>query len=157
MDGVVRLHGHGVRTRLLLGPMHPGGTPEQREVTVRRYRCQCCRIVVSVVPRGVLPRIRYTALAVVTALAAWGLGQMSSAAARDAVSPWSSSGSERFHGWRSLRRWARAGPRLWPSLHARAKGPPRQRAQSIATQLAARAPTPSGDVLTDALAGLHFT
>lgn len=155
MDGRVMLHGHGVRLRLVGGPLRLGSSPIQSEVMVRRYLCQRCGVATSVFPRGLLPRLHSTAFAVVTALARWS-GGLSSSAVRDEVSPWASSGSERFHGWRSLQRWARAGPRLWPGLHADNDAPPRQRALSIVTQLSARAPTPTGQILTDALAGFHF-
>lgn len=149
------LHGHGMRLRIVGGPLRPGSSPKETEVAVRRYLCRRCGVATSVFPRGLLPRLHYTAFAVVTALALWAEG-CSSSAARDAVSPWASSGGERFHGWRSLQRWARAEPRLWPGLHADDTAPPRRRALSIVTQLSARAPTPTGDVLTDALAGFHF-
>lgn len=155
MDGRVMLHGHGVRFRVVGGPLQRGGSPKESEVAVRRYLCRRCGVATSVFPRGLLPRLHYTAFAVVTALARWSDGA-SSSAIRDAVSPWASSGSERFHGWRSLQRWARAGPRLWPGLHTDECAPPRRRALSIVTQLSTRAPTPTGDVLSDALVGLHF-
>ena len=154
MDGRVMLHGHGVRLRIVGGPLRPGSSPKETEVAVRRYLCRRCRVATSVFPRSVLPRLHYTAFAVVTALALWAEGP--SRAARDAVSPWASADTERFHGWRSLQRWARAGPRLWPGLHADEAALLRRRALSIVTQLSARAPTPTGDVLTDALAGFHF-
>ncbi|MFT5359407.1 MAG: hypothetical protein ACI9KE_006650 [Polyangiales bacterium] len=155
MDGHVMLHGHGVRYRLVGGPLRPGGSPKETEVAVRRYLCRRCGVATSVFPRGLLPRLHYTAFAIVTALALWAEG-CSSSAVRHAVSPWASSGGERFHGWRCLQRWARAGPRLWPGLYADATALPLSCALSIVMQLSARAPTPTGDVLTDALAGLHF-
>lgn len=151
------LHGHGVRARMLVGPTRSDSAPRVHDLLARRYRCQGCGAVVLVVPQGVLPRLRYTAFAVVTALALWGLGRTSSASARDVVSPWSSSGDERFHGWRSLTRWARAGPPLWPGLYVDESAKPRLRALSIVTQLSARAPTPTGDLLADALSGLRFS
>ncbi len=42
VGGRVVLHGHGKRSRQVLGPEEPGGTPTQ--VQVRRYRCQACAV-----------------------------------------------------------------------------------------------------------------
>ena len=148
------LHGHGVRERLVVGPTDRGGRPRVVVVVVRRYRCQGCGAVVMVVPRGVLPRLRYSLVAVVTALVAWGHEGRAGWRARAEVSPWSSSGDERLHGWRSLTRWV-SGP-LTMGLYVDATAPPRARAGAIATQLAALAPLPTGVVATDAVCGaLH--
>lgn len=154
MNGQVQLHGHGVRQRLQLGPKGPGERATVDEVPVRRYRCTRCSAVATVLPRGLLPGLRYRIVAVVLALAAWLKGDPSWRV-HDAVSPWPSSGDERFHGWRSLRRWVN---RSWAWLRGGpcSASPGRPRAERVLAQLAARAPQPTGVLLTDALAGLHF-
>lgn len=63
-------------------------------------------------PRGVLPRLRYGAVAVALALALWSIEDVSASAVRDRVSPFAVVGHEARRGWRSLRRWARGSP--WP-------------------------------------------
>ena len=60
--GGLRVHGHGLRSRDLWGPLEVGGTPVETEVQGRRYECQACGAVVLVVPRGVLARRRYLRL-----------------------------------------------------------------------------------------------
>jgi len=54
-----------------LGPEELGGRSVVGSITVRRYRCTRCTAVHVVVPRGVLPRLRYGAVAVALALALW--------------------------------------------------------------------------------------
>lgn len=148
------LHGHGVRERLVVGPTDLGGRPREVVVMARRYECQGCGVVVMVVPRGVLPRLRYSLVAVVTALGAWGYEGRAGWRVRAEVSPWASSGDERMHGWRSLGRWVSG--LVASGLYVDATAPPRTRAGAIATQLAALAPLPTGVVATDAVCGaLH--
>ena len=128
--------------------------PREVSVVVRRYQCQCCAVVVMVVPRGVLPRLRYTLVAVVTALAQWGHGGRAGWWVRGEVSPWQSSGDECLHGWRSLRRWLTCS--VAAGLYVDATASPRVRAASLSTQLAAMAPLPTGVVTVDAVSGaLH--
>ena len=67
------LHGHGTREREIRGPVAPGQPPVSVLVTVRRYQCQPCRVVLTVVPRSMLARRRYSAAAIAFALALWGL------------------------------------------------------------------------------------
>ena len=148
------LHGHGMRERLVVGPTDLGGRPRVSGVVVRRYQCQGCGAVLVVVPQGVLPRLRYSLVAVVTALVAWGYGGRAGWRVRAEISPWASSGDERLHGWRSLARWLSCS--LTTGLYVDATAPPRARASAIATQLAALAPLPTGVVATDAVCGaLH--
>ena len=120
-------------------------------MVVRRYQCQLCAAVIVVVPRGVLPRLRYTLVAVVTALAQWGHAGRAGWRVRAEVSPWQSSGDDRLHGWGALRRWLTCS--LATGLYVDATASPRARAASMATQLAAMAPLPTGVVTVDAVCG----
>jgi hypothetical protein len=81
------LHGHGVRSRQVLGPLTWGGLPLALEVWVRRYRCTRCRATCTVVPREVLTRRLYSAPAIAMALALFGLLSRTVAQVREAVSP----------------------------------------------------------------------
>jgi len=149
--GPIGLHGHGVRSRQQLGPLELGDAPRARELLCRRYECQRCGAVMLSVPRGVLPRRWFTAVAMALALALWSAGE-SSRAVRDAVSAPAVVGDDGRRQWRSLSRWARAAPTLWP-LGLEATGPPRELASKVVTKLAALAPLSSGVVLADACAG----
>ncbi|MCB9609015.1 MAG: hypothetical protein H6716_20655 [Polyangiaceae bacterium] len=143
-----------MRERFVVGPTDLGGRARQVIVVARRYQCQRCEAVMVVVPQGVLPRLRYTLVAVVTALAQWGHGGRAGWRVRADVSPWQSSGDERLHGWRALRRWLTCS--LGTGLYVDASASPRARAASMATQLAAMAPLPTGVVTDDAVCGaLH--
>jgi hypothetical protein len=116
-DGRVVLHGHGVRVRRLRGPVRADGEPTEIEVLVRRYACQRCRAVVTVGPRGVLPRRRYTAMAIALALWLWAVWQRVDAAVREATCPIVETGVSRPERWTTLRRWGRAARdgELWSS------------------------------------------
>lgn len=104
-------------------------------ITLRRYRCLRCAAVLVVVPRGVLPRLRYGAVAVALALARWSIDGVSAAEVRAAVSPFAFVGGDARRGWHSLRRWARAPP--WSV--APGEGSPMQRARRISQHLAGHA------------------
>lgn len=144
--------GHGLRERQLAGPVELGGPPEALTLKLRRFRCRACEAVVVSAPRGLLRGLLYGAVAVALALALWAAESWSGARVRQETSPWPSSGSERFHGWRSLRRWASRAEQLWPELRL-PRLPPRHRARSAVSQLAARSPEPSGPIARLACSG----
>ena len=147
------LHGHGLRERWQLGPLSPEEPPEVRSLMLRRYQCQRCRTVIVACPRGVLPRLRYGAVAVALALALWAVEGQPGHQVRAAVSPLPSAGAERFHGWRALSRWARGSPALWRRLRARAGDSARGAALETVRQLAAHAVQPAGALMVDACDG----
>ena len=64
--GKVYLHGHGKRERsVVVAPALDGDEVELLECWVRRYRCQQCGAVITVLPKGVLPRYLYSAATIV--------------------------------------------------------------------------------------------
>jgi len=135
------LHGHGTRERLVRGPLRPDGTPEEVEILGRRYRCQRCLAVLLVVPRGMLRSRLFSASAIALALALWALHRLSAREVRRRVSPWGVVGDTAAAGWASLRRWVRQAPRLFPGVRpCPDHWTYRQRAERIATTLAASAP-----------------
>ena len=136
--------GHGIRERQVVGPLDAESAPEALTVKLRRYRCRRCGAIVTCAPRGLLRQVVYGAVAIALALALWAHVRQSGRQVRARVSPWRG-GSEHWHGWRSLRRWARSAGRLWPGLEV-ALGSARERALAAVTQLAARAAAPSGSV-----------
>lgn len=132
----LRLHGHGGRKRIRLGPEELGGDATVGEVDVRRYRCLRCKVVIVVAPRGVLPRLRYGAVAIALALALWSSG-VSSVAAREEVGAFAVVGHDARRSWASVRRWGRAPP--WTRAPGSTGDPPRQRAARVTQWLAGHA------------------
>ena len=119
-----------------LGPEQLGGAAGVGEVEVRRYRCLGCKAVIMVVPRGVLPRLRYGAVAVAMALALWSSG-FPSATVRDHVGAFAILGHDALRCWGSVRRWARSPP--WSRAPGSTGDPPRERALRVAQWLAGHA------------------
>jgi hypothetical protein len=117
VDGKVVLHGHGLRERTLLGPLDADGEPTVWDLLLRRYACQRCKAVLTVGPRGLLPRRRYCARVIALALWLWAVHQLTDAAVRQRVSPIADEGLSRPERWTTLRRWGRAvrEGRLWSS------------------------------------------
>jgi hypothetical protein len=141
--GGLQMYGHGLRERQLRGVLEPGGPPVILVLLLRRYLCQECGAVVTVVPRGVLRGRLYSAGAIAVALALFGLEELSEAAVRRRSTPWRIVGASAAKGWCTLRRWVRAirSGRLWPSLAAlRADWSVRDVAKRVASALAARGP-----------------
>ena len=59
--------------RQLRGPPAPGKPPVQTEFLARRYACQHCPAILTVVPRETVPRRHYAATAIALALGLYGL------------------------------------------------------------------------------------
>lgn len=136
------LHGHGTREREIRGPAAPGLPPVSVPIVVRRYRCVRCNAVITVVPRSMLARRRYSAAAIAFALALWGLTLATAAEVRRQVSPDRVVGATAVVGWATLRRWARAvwEGRLFPRVPLPSGRPTgRQVAASAASAIAGRA------------------
>jgi len=148
------LHGHGLRSRQVRGPLRPDGRPEEVEFQARRYRCRRCGAVLQVVPRGVLRAQLFSASAIGLALALWALHRLSAREVRRRVSPWSVVGSTAAAGWASLRRWVRQAPQLFPGVRpCPDHWTDRQRAERIATTLAACAPATDESLIDRVFAG----
>ncbi|MDX1579644.1 MAG: hypothetical protein R3266_14255 [Gemmatimonadota bacterium] len=91
-----------------------------------------------VVPRGVLPRLRYGAVAVALALAPWAVEGLPASEVRAVVSSFRVVGHDARRGWRSLRRWARGSP--WRARLC--GGDARDRARDLVQHLAGHALDP---------------
>ena len=65
--GKLAIHGHGLRCRVVLGPVGAGDLPEVGEIAARRFRCLLCGAIMLVVPAGVLRRCLYLATAIALA------------------------------------------------------------------------------------------
>jgi len=137
------LHGHGLRERQFRGPDSPGAPPTIVILAVRRYRCQACGTVMTVVPRETAPGRLYTVSAVAWALALFGVARLSEAHVRRGTSPWRVVGAAAARRWATLRRWvaAVAGRRLLCKLPRPPRGcGVRQAAERIAIVASAHAP-----------------
>jgi hypothetical protein len=133
--GPLGLHGHGLRGRQVRGPLEPGGRPLLLVLRVRRYRCQACAAVLTVVPRELTTGYLFSRSAVGWALALFGVMALPPREVRRQTSPWSRVGASAVTGWMSLRRWidgVRAG-RLLPGL---LRPPPSWTSRRASSQLA---------------------
>ena len=147
----LRLHGHGLRVRQMLGPQAALAEPVAANVPCRRYLCRNCASVVLVVPGSMLHRRWYSASAIAQALALFGLEQKSPAEIRRQTSPFKIVGTSAVAGWATLCRWSDAvrsgrlfsGVRGCPDEFTR-----RQVAERAATAIGSRAPPPVDVSLT---------
>jgi hypothetical protein len=144
-----QIHGHGLRERVVQGPLAPGERPTTITILARRFWCVVCHAVLLVVPAGVLRLRRYTAMAIGLAFALFGLLDQSPAQVRQAVSSWPVVGATAAAGWATLKRWARAA-RAGTLFAGRRRAPPRtplrQVAEAVAAWLSSLAPPPCSPV-----------
>ena len=136
--------GHGLRERTVEGPLDPGEPPVAVVILGRRYVCQACEAVLVVVPRGVLAWRQYTAGAIASALALFGLDRLPRAEVRrrTSASQIPKTATDPGH-WKALRRWGEAAARgaLFTGVMPIATEPgnmPRQIAAKVAMALVAR-------------------
>ena len=138
------LWGHGLRDRQLRGPLEPDGPPRAVVIRARRYLCRGCKVVLLVVPRGVLPTRYYTSCAIALAMALYGVVEETLAAVRRRVSPWTLIGEAAHGGWVTLRRWVAAvrGNELFSGQirSIPADWSPRQVCERVATTMASQGP-----------------
>ena len=147
----LRVHGHGLRMREMLGPQVAQGEPATVGVPCRRYLCVDCDAVMLVVPGAILARRRYSASAIAQALALFGLERMSPAEVRRRTSPFRIVGATAAGGWVTIDRWSddvRVG-RLFPEVRSCPDTfSRRQVAERAATTIGSRAPPPGDASLT---------
>lgn len=86
--GAVVVMGHGLRERQIRGPASVAGEPVLRTVLVRRYRCQLCGGLTTVLPRGLTARRHYSASAIGLALCLFGMRGLSVSETRRRVCSW---------------------------------------------------------------------
>ena len=156
IGGRINLVGHGLRTRQLRGPLAPNTPPTTSAVDARRYRCRACHAVMTVVPRGMLPRRHYSGSAIAQALARYGLAKQSRPTVRKHTSPWQTVGAAAAPGWATLGRWitaVRRGALLGCVRSMPAAFTARQVAERAAATMLALAPNATGDLLEKAFAG----
>ena len=107
------MQGQGFVARQVRGPLSVGGPAELVTILARRYECQDCGAVMTVVPSGVLPGRLYSGPAIALSLWRFVLEGLSGVAVRSQVSPWRIAGRSGGRGWAQLYRWVRAAGRLF--------------------------------------------
>lgn len=106
------IHGHGVLERQVRGVLAVEGRPGVVVVSVRRYACQLCGAVMTVVPAGMLARRQYSGPSIALALYLWLLAGQSDRSVRARICAWQVRGSN-DRGWAQLYRWARQAASLF--------------------------------------------
>ena len=141
--GGLALWGHGLLRRQWRGPLTAGGAPISAALLVRRYDCQRCPAVLTVVPCETAPGRHCGATAIAFALALYGVQGQSHAEVRAAVSSDTVVGVCAERRWCTLPRWidAVAERDLFPAVPAiHADQPRRVIAQRAAMAIGAHAP-----------------
>lgn len=116
VGGRVLVHGHGLLTRQVRGVLEVDGEPGVYAISVRRYACQACSAVMTVVPAGMLARRLYSASSIALALHLWLAVGHSDREVRGQVCAWRVRGRN-DRGWAQLYRWARQAARLFSMPH----------------------------------------
>jgi hypothetical protein len=83
------------------------------EIAARKYECQRCGAVMTVVPAGVLATRQYSAPSIALAMYLWLVEGLSDIAVRERVCAWRVRGRSGGRGWAQLYRWVRAAPSLF--------------------------------------------
>lgn len=112
VGGRLAVHGHGLMPRQVRGVLELHETPGVFAISVRRYACQGCSAVMTVVPAGVLARRLYSASSIAFALHLWLVAGLSDRTVRSRVCAWQLRGCN-DRGWAQLYRWTRQATRLF--------------------------------------------
>jgi hypothetical protein len=151
VGGGLVLYGHGQRDRQQWGPPAPDLPPAIRVVRVRRYECQRCGALTTVVPAETLTKRLYSGAAIAWALALFGISLLSPVDVRALVSPWRVVGASSARHWVTLSRWcaAAAEGRLFRAVRSLAlSGSARKVAQTVAAAVGAHTlPSPEPPTL----------
>lgn len=102
----LQVHGQGLLVRQVRGVLEADGEPGVWEVAVRRYECQRCGAVMTVVPGEMLARRQYSAPSIALALYLWVAAGLADREVRERVCAWRVRGRN-GRGWAQLYRWSR--------------------------------------------------
>jgi len=136
----VRVHGQGLVARQIRGPLSVGGAAELVTISARKYECQDCFAVMTVVPCGVLAGRLYSGQAIALALWLFALEALSGVTVRSRVSPWRVAGRSGRRGWAQLYRWVRTADRLFRTARPAPDDTPHGVVQRVLWSLVAMAP-----------------
>jgi hypothetical protein len=106
------VHGQGLTSRQVRGVLDVDGEPSVHVLEVRRYECQRCGAVMTVVPAELLARRQYSGPSIALALHLWLVVGLADRVVRDRVCAWRLRGHG-ARGWAQLYRWARQATRLF--------------------------------------------
>lgn len=112
VGGPLVLHGHGLLARQVRGVLDVDSEPGAFVLWVRRYACQLCKAVMTVVPAGMLARRQYSAPSIALALHLWLAVGLSDRVVRSKVCAWQLRGRN-ARGWAQLYRWAERAAELF--------------------------------------------
>jgi hypothetical protein len=137
----LHVHGQGLVSRQVRGLLDVDDTARVHEIAVRRYECQRCGAVMTVVPSAVIATRQYTASSIALALYLWLVERLSDAAVRARICAWRVRGTSGGRGWAQLYRWARAAPKVFALPRpVSLVGPTKEVALRVVTMLRALAP-----------------
>jgi transposase len=139
VGGCLNVHGQGLMQRQVRGVVEVDGEPGVYSLEVRRYECQRCGAVMTVVPAGMLARRQYSASSIALALHLWLTVGLSDRVVRDQVCAWRRRGRS-ARGWAQLYRWARQAASLFALPRPTPSGSPSATAGHVLTMLRALAP-----------------
>ena len=136
----LRVHGQGVVARQVRGPLSADGRPALVTLAARKYECQMCGAVMTVVPRGLLRGRQYSGQAIALALWLFIVAGLSGVAVRARISPWAVTGRSGRRGWAQLYRWRTDVRKLFRTLRPVPEGPPHESVRRVLLTLVALAP-----------------
>lgn len=134
------VHGHGLLARQVRGVLAVGERPGVIVLWVRRYACQLCRAIMTVVPTDMLARRQYSAPSIALALHLWLMMGLSDREVRAQVCAWQVRGRN-ARGWAQLYRWTDQAASLFALPRAVSLvGHPHDVARRVLTTLRAMSP-----------------
>lgn len=138
VGGSLNVHGQGLLQRQVRRVLEVDGEPGVYTLDVRRYECQRCRAVMTVIPSGMLARRQYSACSIALALHLWLTVGLPDRFVRDRVCAWRRRGRS-ARGWAQLYRWARQAASLFALPRAVPSGGIRETARHVLVVLRALA------------------
>jgi hypothetical protein len=112
VGGSLNVHGQGLVARQVRGVLDVDGEPGVHVLAARRYECQRCSAVMTVVPAELLARRQYSGSSIALALHLWLVVGLADRVVRDRVCAWRARGRS-ARGWVQLYRWADQAARLF--------------------------------------------
>lgn len=107
------MHGQGLSARQARGVLALDGDAEVVVINVRKFECQRCGAVMTVVPSELLPRRQYTAPSIALALCLWLVEGCADSTVRARMCAWRITSTRGTRGWAQLYRWARSASTLF--------------------------------------------
>lgn len=140
VGGPLNVHGQGLMQRQVRGVLEVDGEPAVYALDVRRYECQRCGAVMTVVPAGMLAGRQYSASSIALALHLWVTMGLSDQVVRGRLCAWRRRGRS-ARGWAQLYRWCRQAVSLFALPRPIPSGSVRMVVRHVLTTLGALAPT----------------